>query len=377
MSDVSCRLQAARVARAASWMSESLEGATSIACANQSRPRLTSPCSQKDSPRSMVRFADKRSASRRCSSAFRKLSSASRRCCSVRSFSTRIMVSLTARAAIAETTRTAERGHRRLVVPGPSDHAVRRRLAIGADRFVGQPPLDVPGEFRRRVVSVLGVECHRLEHDSLQGPWHLGLDLPWRREVASPDLPEHGDDLIFERRPAGQEAVERRAEAVDVAQRAEQLQAALGLLRAHIGRSPDDRARLGLTAARGARRPEGRLGRRLVGGIIAAHDLRQPPVDDQGLSVGTQHDVRRFEIAMEDPPAVGIRHRVADADEPGEELAQGQGPLAARGPGLVEAHDGLLEALAADESHGIERAALTVGAQCRKPGPRPDAPTGP
>ena len=33
---------------------------------------------------------------------------------------------------------------------------------------------------------------------------------------------------------------------------------------------------------------------------------------------------------MDDPPAVGIRHRVADVEEMGKELAQGQGPFAAR-----------------------------------------------
>ena len=128
-------------------------------------------------------------------------------------------MSLTARAAIAETIRTEQRGHRRLVVPGPADHAVRRRLAIGADRFVGQPPLDVPGQFPRRVVSVLGMQCHRLEHDSLQGRWNAAGST-CRGGGKSPRRTCRSTATIssFERRPAGQEAVERRAEAVDVAQ---------------------------------------------------------------------------------------------------------------------------------------------------------------
>ena len=257
-----------------------------------------------------------------------------------------------------------QRGHCRLMVPGPADHADRRWLAIGEDRLIGQPSLDFPGKFPGRVVPVSRVERHGLQDNGLQGRRHAGLDLPRRWKVAPLDPPENDDDLgIVEGRPAGQEAVERGAEAVDVAERPDRLQAALGLFRAHIGRSPDDRTRLGLAAAGGARRPERPLGRRLAVGIVAAHKLGQAPIDDQGLAEGTQHDVRWFEIAMEDPPAVGIRHRIADAKESGEELAEGQGSLAARGLGLLEALDGLLETLAADEPHGIERTALTVASQ--------------
>ena len=60
---------------------------------------------------------------------------------------------------------------------------------------------------------------------------------------------------------------------------------------------------------------------------------------------------------------MGIRHRIADVDEPAQEVAQIQRALA-RIPagmflGLVEPPDRLLEAISLDEPHGVERP--TVG----------------
>ena len=66
------------------------------------------------------------------------------------------------------------------------------------------------------------------------------------------------------------------------------------------------------------------------------------------------------------PAAVRVVDRVADVDEPPQELAQLQ--RAAAGVALqrlvgVEAVDGLLEAVAADEPHGVVGPAVGVGAQ--------------
>ena len=53
----------------------------------------------------------------------------------------------------------------------------------------------------------------------------------------------HVGDVALERRLAGQQAVEGRAQAVDVRPRAQALEVALGLLGAHVGRRPQRRCR--------------------------------------------------------------------------------------------------------------------------------------
>ena len=85
------------------------------------------------------------------------------------------------------------------------------------------------------------------------------------------------------------------------------------------------RQRLGVAAgrARAAAAPPSSAGRPPAG-----RRLGQAPVDDQGLAVGAEHDVGRLEVAVQDAPAVGIGDRVADVDEPAQQLAQLQGPLA-------------------------------------------------
>ena len=91
------------------------------------------------------------------------------------------------------------------------------------------------------------------------------VELPRRRELAPLHLAEHLADVVaLERRPAGQQAVERRAQAVDVRPRPQAVEVAAGLLGAHVRRRAHRRARqrLGRAAGRGrhqrplaARRP--------------------------------------------------------------------------------------------------------------------------
>ena len=165
---------------------------------------------------------------------------------------------------------------------------------------------------------------------------------------------------------AGQEGVERRPQAVDVAGRADLVPPALRLLRAHVLRRTQCRAGLrerqigfgqtpgcpGLEGDRGFLGPIDRLG--------------QAPIDDQRLAVGAQHDVRRLQVPVQHPAAVREIHRVADVEEMPQQLPQRQDPLArvAAGVlGLMELLDGLLEGLALDEPHGVIRAAVGVAAQ--------------
>ena len=97
-----------------------------------------------------------------------------------------------------------------------------------------------------------------------------------------------------------------------------------------------------------------------------AHRLGQAPVDDQRLAVLADDDVGRLDVAVEHAAAVGVVDRVADVDEPPQELAQRQ-----RAPARVvlqrrvgvEAGDGVLEAVAADEPHRVVGPAVAVAAQ--------------
>ena len=70
---------------------------------------------------------------------------------------------------------------------------------------------------------------------------------------------------------------------------------------------------------------------------------------------------------MDHAPGMGIGHCVADVDEPPEQPPQRQGALTGPAAGVlivpVEASDGLLEGLAADQPHGVERPALRVSVQ--------------
>ena len=110
-------------------------------------------------------------------------------------------------------------------------------------------------------------------------------------------------------------------------------------------------ASVGSSAAAGRRlqrqfRP---LDRALGFGLVER--LGQTPVHHQRLAVLAQHDVARLEIAVQHAAAVRIRHRVADVDEPAQQIAQFQRAPARLATGLplrlVEPPDRVLETIAA------------------------------
>ena len=112
----------------------------------------------------------------------------------------------------------------------------------------------------------------------------------------------------------------------------------------------------------GPERPLGDVAQRLG----AAHRLGQAPVDHQRLAVSADDDVRRLEVAVQHAPAVRVGHRVADVDEPVQEVAQLQRAAAGvvlEGEVGMEAVDGLLEAFPLDEPHGVVRPAVGEVAQ--------------
>src|SRR5260370_25796996 len=66
--------------------------------------------------------------------------------------------------------------------------------------------------------------------------------------------------------------------------------------------------------------------------LPSAYCFRQSPIDDQGFAVLAEHDVRRFDVAVQDAAAVGVSHRVADGDEAGQQGTQ----LEFRRSGIVD-----------------------------------------
>ena len=219
-------------------------------------------------------------------------------------------------------------GHRRCGAASASAALPRQRLAPGRDRLVGHPPLDVLGQRPARGVAILGLERHRLQADGLQGRVDRRVELPRRRELAPLHLAEDLADVVaLERRLAGQQAVERRAQAVDVATAGPAGPGRRGPARGSCRpacparcRAASRRCRWPRRARASARRRRARLG--------PAQRLGQAPVDHQRLAVLADDDVARLDVAVQHAAAVGVVDRVADVDEPPQQLAQLQRPAA-------------------------------------------------
>src|SRR5207237_4341697 len=56
-----------------------------------------------------------------------------------------------------------------------------------------------------------------------------------------------------------------------------------------------------------------------------SHVLGQAPVEDQGLAVGTQHDIGRLNVPVHDAPAMRIGDGVANRNESIQQLPQVMG----------------------------------------------------
>ena len=58
------------------------------------------------------------------------------------------------------------------------------------------------------------------------------------------------------------------------------------------------------------------------GGGEGGKNLGEAPIDDERLAIVAEHDVGRFQVAVQHAAAVGIGHRVADGDEACQQLAE-------------------------------------------------------
>ena len=143
------------------------------------------------------------------------------------------------------------------------------------------------------------------------------------------DLVEHlGRLLAHEGPPPGQELVQDHAHREDVAAPVEGLGA--DLLGAHVVDGPDHHAALG---------------------EVGPAQLGDPEVHDLHGAVVEQPDVRRLDVAVDDPVLVGVGEAAADLDHDVEHLGEEQR--------LAGADQGL-EVGAGQELHGDERHAAVL-----------------
>src|SRR6185369_13605014 len=105
------------------------------------------------------------------------------------------------------------------------------------------------------------------------------------------------------------------------------------------------------------------VGRRTIKG------LGQSPVHHQRFAIVTQHHVARLEVTVKNSAAVSIGYRIADVEEPAEQLPElevvppvGRAICSLARPS-VETLDGILQAIATYEAHDVKGAAVAEVAQ--------------
>ena len=94
-----------------------------------------------------------------------------------------------------------------------------------------------------------------------------------------------------------------------------------------------------------------------------AQRLGEAPIDHQRLAIFPEHDIAWFQVPVKHTPTVGVLDRVADVDQPAQQLPQFQAPLSRVTLGLisfVEPLDGGLQAVSFDEPHRIKWPPITV-----------------
>ena len=154
--------------------------------------------------------------------------------------------------------------------------------------------------------------------------------------LAGQDRGEHvAHRLALEELAAGQHLEEHDPEGPDVGPPVDRLPA--GLLRRHVGSGAEDEA--GRGAGVGERRGLRQVGRR---GARALPRLGEAEVENLGLAVGGQLDVRRLEVAVDDALLVRLFERLGDLPRDRDGLVDGDRP----------ALQALRQVFSLDELHG-------------------------
>jgi hypothetical protein len=176
------------------------------------------------------------------------------------------------------------------VPPRAPQQARRHAHRAGLDRFAGEEAFEVERQFDGGLVATVEFLLERLVADRRQRLRHERRDLADRPRVLRLDLAQ---DLLrrrrFERDRARQHFVERDAERVDVRAAVDVVAIAADLLRTHVDGRADERAGFG------QRR-----------GLLRA---REPEVRDHRFVLVREDQVRRLDVAVDDPVLVRVEQR--------------------------------------------------------------------
>ena len=193
-----------------------------------------------------------------------------------------------------------------LVLPHGGSQHVPGAVTFGVDGIAYQVPLDVLPQSIRRLIATLAFLGKGLEHDGV----HLVADA--RAVRGRPDRLHFGDVADDVRQGAGnrigqiaREHLEKDdAQRVYVTARVHLVGIALDLLRRCVGHGAHELAGL---------RGHDSVGRPL------SQCLGQTEIQHARLAVGIDEDVAGLEVAMNDPPLMGVLHRRTDPREQPED----------------------------------------------------------
>ena len=171
----------------------------------------------------------------------------------------------------------------RRVAPGPPPVSLRGADLAGPDRLVGEEPPQVLGHRLGRLVPRLGVLLDRLEHDRLQVARDPGIERPGPRRLLGLDLLDQLEPVRrVERRAEREQLVERQPQGVDVGPGVPLAPEPLG---GHVAERAQDVAGLGQPVVL---------------------PLGQAEVGDPDHPLGVEQQVRRLDVAVDDPAGVGV-----------------------------------------------------------------------
>ena len=212
--------------------------------------------------------------------------------------------------------RSRRGGRERARSRGRSARNLRRRLRSREDRAapgigVALQPLQVGAHVGGGLVAQAWVLLQRLVDQVFQLGRNLRIE-PHRRDrrFVQDGIEHRCAGVAAKRQCARQHLVENRAEGKQVGAHVQFL--AQRLLGRHVGRRTHRRARAGQVLRR--HRQGRRSSRRGHDGLLYCRHLRQSEVEHLGMPALGDQDVRRLDVAVDDPLCVRRIQRVGDLD---------------------------------------------------------------
>ena len=236
--------------------------------------------------------------------------------------------------------REGDRDDRHPVLLHEAPQLLGRRVVVRGDELALDEAIEILGELARVLVPLVGIVLEGLVDDRRELRRHAVHQLADRRRWGVDGRLHHlVRGLRVVRRLAREQVIQGRAERVDIAARIDLL--ATELLGRHEAGCAVDDADPGLERVRGIHE------HRHPGLLDLADDLREAPVDHDRLAEISDEDVRRLDVAVDDPSLVRVRDRLRRGHHVRDERA----PLLDR----LAGRDQRFERPAGDLAHHVER----------------------